>query len=209
MKNNQQILQLLSNLNGLENSSQQLNLNSLEVSQSFNQFLKRLNTCEASVLSRSSESVTSILNRVSLLHFILIMNQIDENFPGLSFYYVMEARSSENVEGKFFIQRLNGLNKKGLLSEIFAPMRNRLINGLLTETDLKNSGVSKVLEDIKNNFNVAFKDMETIKDILLSASYKKVAIQLPVLRENEIISLLNNTLSDDIEEDYFDEDDEE
>ena len=215
MKTNPQILQLLHSLNGLEsNTSQQLDLNLFKISHAFSGFLTRLN-CSATDLSQSVQSVTKILNRVSLLHFILILNQIDDSFPGLSFFYVMEARHSDEIEGKFFIQRLRALEQKGLLGEIFAPMRCRLINGLLTEKEVEFSDVNKIMNEINHSFTLPKAETETIQKILLSASVKKAEIKLHTLSELEIVSLLNSTLyQEDEDEEYtvvnqYDEDEEE
>jgi hypothetical protein len=64
------------------------------------------------------------------------LNWLDENFPGLSFHYVMEARHREDWEpGKLLLDRLKTIKTLSLLGMIFQPMRTRLISGLLEEDE--------------------------------------------------------------------------
>ena len=99
-------------------------------------FGKRLGEVNTGQLSRHSDEITLIMTYIFSGKSMRLLNWLDENFPGLSFHYVMEARHREDWEaGKLLLDRLKTIKTLSLLSKIFQPMRTRLISGLLEEDD--------------------------------------------------------------------------
>jgi len=148
----------------------------------FDSLVKAVEHVSANTLSRNCDNITQLLNRAPLLGFSILLSHIDSNFPGLSFYYVMEAKQSKSIEGLYFIKRLQLLQRNGLLHEIFASMRCRLIEGLLEDS----LHVENTLDDIRANFDLPEPSIDQIRLILQSKP-----IDLPFLDEKELMLLLN------------------
>jgi len=99
-------------------------------------FGKRLSDANTGQLSRHSDEITLIMTYIFSGKSMRLLNWLDENYPGLSFHYVMEARHREDWEaGKLLLDRLKTIKTLSLLSMIFQPMRTRLISGLLEEDE--------------------------------------------------------------------------
>lgn len=99
-------------------------------------FGKKLSEVKTSTLSKHSDEITTVMTYIFSGKSMRLLNWIDENFPGLSFHYVMEARHNEDWEaGKLLLDRLKTIKTLSLLGLIFQPMRTRLISGLLEEDD--------------------------------------------------------------------------
>lgn len=99
-------------------------------------FGKKLNRAKTNQLSKHSEEITVIMTYIFSSKSMRLLNWLDENFPGLSFHYVMEARHREEWEpGKLLLDRLKTIKSLQLMNLIFAPMRTRLITGLLDDED--------------------------------------------------------------------------
>lgn len=99
-------------------------------------FGKKLSDTNTGQLSRHSDEITLIMTYIFSGKSMRLLNWLDENFPGLSFHYVMEARHREEWEaGKLLLDRLKTIKTLSLLGMIFQPMRTRLISGLLEEDD--------------------------------------------------------------------------
>lgn len=99
-------------------------------------FGKHLSTAKTIQLSRHYEDITVVMTYIFSGKSMRLLNWLDENFPGLSFHYVMEARHREDWEaGKLLLDRLKTIKTLSLLSQIFAPMRTRLISGLLEDDE--------------------------------------------------------------------------
>lgn len=99
-------------------------------------FGKKIATVKAPHLSRHSDDITLIMTYIFSGKAMRLLNWLDENFPGLSFYYVMEARQKDDWEaGRLLLDRLKTIKTLSLLGTIFAPMRTRLIAGLLEDDD--------------------------------------------------------------------------
>lgn len=99
-------------------------------------FGKNLSTAKTIQLSRHYEDITVVMTYIYSGKSMRLLNWLDENFPGLSFHYVMEARHREDWEaGKLLLDRLKTIKTLSLLSQIFAPMRTRLISGLLEDDE--------------------------------------------------------------------------
>lgn len=99
-------------------------------------FGKKVSIAKTSQLSRHSEDITVVMTYVFSGKSMRLLNWLDENFPGLSFHYVMEARHREDWEpGKLLLDRLKTIKTLSLMGLIFAPMRTRLISGLLDEDE--------------------------------------------------------------------------
>lgn len=103
------------------------------------EFGKKLVKAKSPQLSKNSEEITLIMAYIFSSKSLRLLNWIDENYPGLSFHYVMEARHKEDWEpGRLLLDRLKTIKTLSLLGLIFSPMRTRLISGLLEE-DLENN----------------------------------------------------------------------
>lgn len=99
-------------------------------------FGKRISQAKTGQLSQHSDELTIIMTYIFSGKALRILNWLDDNYPGLSFHYVMEARQREDwEEGKLLLDRLKTIKTLSLLGMIFTPMRTRLIAGLLEEDD--------------------------------------------------------------------------
>lgn len=97
-------------------------------------FGKKISQAKTTQLSKTSEEITIVMTYIFSSKSMRLLNWLDENFPGLSFHYVMEARHREDWEpGKLLLDRLKTIKTLSLLGLIFSPMRTRLISGLLDE----------------------------------------------------------------------------
>ncbi len=99
-------------------------------------FGKKMSVVKTGKLSQHSDEITLIMTYIFSGKAVRILNWLDDNFPGLSFHYVMEARQREDWEaGKLLLDRLKTIKTLSLLGMIFTPMRTRLISSLLEEDD--------------------------------------------------------------------------
>lgn len=99
-------------------------------------FGKKMSIVKTGKLSQHSDEITMIMTYIFSGKAIRILNWLDDNFPGLSFHYVMEARQREDWEaGKLLLDRLKTIKTLSLLGMIFTPMRTRLISSLLEEDE--------------------------------------------------------------------------
>lgn len=99
-------------------------------------FGKILSNVKTGQLSRHSDEVTLLMTYIFSSKSLRLLNWLDDNYPGLSFHYVMEARQREDWEaGKLLLDRLKTIKTLSLLGLIFTPMRTRLISGLLDDDD--------------------------------------------------------------------------
>ena len=95
-------------------------------------FGKKLGEVRAGHLSSNSDEVTTVLTYIGSGKAMRIMNWLDDNFPGLSFFYVMEARGKEDWDsGRLLLDRLRTIKTLSLLGSLFSPMRAKLIVGFL------------------------------------------------------------------------------
>jgi hypothetical protein len=86
--------------------------------------------------STNSEQITELMTYMTISQFTFLLHYIDISFPGLSFHFVMEARHDENWRaGELLLKRIKLLKEYGFLNKIFAPMRTRLISGLIESDD--------------------------------------------------------------------------
>ncbi len=99
-------------------------------------FGKRLGNARATHLSSNSDEITIVLTYISSGKAMRIMNWLDDNFPGLSFFYVMEARSKEDWDpGRLLLDRLKTIKTLSLLGSLFSPMRANLIINFLEDDE--------------------------------------------------------------------------
>ena len=61
---------------------------------------------ETNDLSRHSDNIIKALSSLKMKHTYDFMKVIDENFPGLSFHYIMEARHSLTKENLILLYRV-------------------------------------------------------------------------------------------------------
>ena len=99
-------------------------------------FGKKIGDAPGGKLSECSEEITLVMTYIFSGKSLRLLNWLDENHPGLSFYYVMEARQKEDWEpGRLMLDRLKTIKTLSLLGLIFSPIRTKLISGLLDEND--------------------------------------------------------------------------
>jgi hypothetical protein len=99
-------------------------------------FGKKMSIVKTGKLSQHSDEITMIMTYIFSGKAVRILNWLDDNFPGLSFHYVMEARQREDWEaGKLLLDRLKTIKTLSLLGMIFTPMRTRLISSLLEDDE--------------------------------------------------------------------------
>ncbi len=97
---------------------------------------KKMSSTSKQNLTKHSEEVIFIMAYISCGKAFRIMNWLDENHPGCSFHYVMEARQMDDWDpGKLLQDRLRTIRNLNLLGKIFAPSRIRLTSELLKEQD--------------------------------------------------------------------------
>lgn len=95
---------------------------------------KKISTSDRDSLTSSSESILLVMAYINCGKAMRIMNWLDENHPGLSFHYTLEARQMDDTDaGRLMIDRLRAIKTVQLLSEIFTPSRTRLITEILKE----------------------------------------------------------------------------
>lgn len=105
------------------------------VSRELVNFGKRLGDVRAGQLSNGSSEVTTVLAYISSSKAMRVFNWLDDTFPGLSFFYVMEARNQDWDPGRLLLDRLNTIRTLNLLSSLFAPSRADFIISLLEENE--------------------------------------------------------------------------
>ncbi len=87
-------------------------------------------------LSEVNKEMTTIMAYICCGRALRILNWIDNKYPGVSFYYVVEARESEDWDsGKLLLDRLATIKSLDLLLKVFTPMRARLISGIIENSD--------------------------------------------------------------------------
>ncbi len=102
-------------------------------------FGKKISKAKTGQLSQHSDELTVVMTYIFSGKAMRMLNWLDDNYPGLSFHYVMEARQKEDWEaGKLLLDRLKTIKTLSLLGMIFTPMRTRLISGLLEEDEEEN-----------------------------------------------------------------------
>lgn len=100
------------------------------------EFGKKIGKAKTNKLTDTSKEITVVMTYIFSSKSMRLLNWLDENYPGLSFHYIMEARHDEDWEaGRLLLDRLKTIKTLSLLSLIFSPMRTRLIAGLLEDED--------------------------------------------------------------------------
>lgn len=98
------------------------------------EFGKKMGKVKNAQLSKASEDITTIMTYIFSGKSVRMLNWLDENYPGLSFHYVMEARHRDDWEaGRLLLDRLKTIKTLSLLGMVFSPTRTRLIAGLLDD----------------------------------------------------------------------------
>ena len=106
------------------------------VSKELVDFGKKISSAKTNQLSDNTDSIVLLMTYIFSSRSMRLLNWIDDNFPGLSFHYVMEARQRDDWEaGKLLLDRLKTIKTLSLLPKIFAPMSTRLIANLLEDDD--------------------------------------------------------------------------
>lgn len=103
-----------------------------DVSDKLVEFGRRLGDLDRGFLLKNIEEVMTIMAFISSSKAIRLLSWIDENSPGISFRYIMHARHQTEWEcGQLLIDRLRTIKAVSLLSEVFSPVRSRIIGSFL------------------------------------------------------------------------------
>lgn len=96
---------------------------------------KKMGDVSKSSLNENAEDIIIIMAYISCGKALRLLNWIDEAYPSLSFYYVMNARQTieDSDQARLLIDRLQTIKTLSLLGKVFSPARTRLITELLKE----------------------------------------------------------------------------
>lgn len=97
-------------------------------------FGRRLADVEEDTLANCSDEMMQLMAYIFSSKSIRLLNWLDENFPGLTFSYISEARNRDDWDpGLLLLDRLKTIKTISLLGVVFSPMRTRIISSLLDE----------------------------------------------------------------------------
>lgn len=96
---------------------------------------KKMSDVSKESLNEHAEDIIVIMAYISCGKALRLLNWIDESYPSLSFYYVMNARQTieDSDQSRLLIDRLQTIKTLSLLGKVFSPSRTRLITELLKE----------------------------------------------------------------------------
>lgn len=96
---------------------------------------KKMSDVSKDSLNEHAEDIIVIMAYISCGKALRLLNWIDESYPSLSFYYVMNARQTieDSDQSRLLIDRLQTIKALSLLGKVFSPARTRLITELLKE----------------------------------------------------------------------------
>ena len=96
---------------------------------------KKMGEVSKDSLNENAEDIIVVMAYISCGKALRLLNWIDESYPSLSFYYVMNARQTieESDQARLLIDRLQTIKTLSLLGKVFSPARTRLITELLKE----------------------------------------------------------------------------
>lgn len=90
---------------------------------------------ESAEISKNSHHLISLLAQLKAKHTYKFVKSIDTLYPGMSFHFVMEAKThQENEAYKLFLFRISYHMFAFPEKDLFSPMRNRLITGLISSS---------------------------------------------------------------------------
>lgn len=134
MYTTQQILSLSTSISKIEQPHKDLiNFSNPKVHKEFEIWSdKLLNSCTKEKVSDSIDEIVFILNRLPNFEYVLLSKQLNESYPSVSFYFIMQGiQNYESDSYKLFIDRLCSFRDKSMLLNIFNPTRARLVSELL------------------------------------------------------------------------------
>lgn len=100
-----------------------------------NKFVEKCKKWEKANYAENSDEITQLMMYMNMSQFSYFLHYLD-TFPGMSFHYVMEARSKEDWEaGQLLLNRLRIINDFSYLGQLLFPTRTRLIRQLLIDDD--------------------------------------------------------------------------
>lgn len=96
---------------------------------------KKMSDVSKDSLNEHAEDIIVIMAYISCGKALRLLNWIDDSYPSLSFYYVMNARQTieDSDQSRLLIDRLQTIKTLSLLGKVFSPARTRLITELLKE----------------------------------------------------------------------------
>lgn len=113
-------------------------------------------------LASQTDHLLFLLSSLSAKQSYKFIRTIDNDFPGLSFHFIMEARYSKNKHSALFLFRISYHMIAFPDIELFQPMRKRLISGLLFDEDFD-----------QQHFNELHNLLNTIEQSSLGIKEKK------------------------------------
>lgn len=93
---------------------------------------QQMGFADAPTIIGNSNDITQVMGYIGVRRCIRMLSWMDEVHPASAFYYVSEARKNpEWVEGQILLDRLQAIQKIGLLGSVFGSARTQLIRYLL------------------------------------------------------------------------------
>lgn len=163
------------------------------IEESLSHFKSTFFTLTQNELVNKHLQIIQVFNRLPIIDFIVLFNYLDSKFPGLSFYYILEAFNTEHIEYFFFIQRIKNMQNNNLLGTILSILRQRLVSGLLSNVSNEPNNTSQniidsITQTITNSFHVSEED---ILDIQTKISSLPLKTEIPQLNHIETIKILS------------------
>lgn len=123
-------------------------------------------------LSTHTHHIINLLSELGKKHTIDFFRTIDSLFPGLSFHFIMEARHTyQNKACELLLLRVSYFMKAFPEKEIFAPMRKRLMHGLLFDDKSYDSLFSELHQGLRYLDSITFLKLEE-KKLLIKSLHK-------------------------------------
>jgi hypothetical protein len=128
-----------------------------------------------------SKEITILLTSFSLSNFKKAISLIDDNYPPISFHYVLQASQSDDL---FFLYKIKLFQKHTQLTELFSPMRTRLMLGMLKDLEIDES--YSQCKKTKDEIEAIYLNNENLFHLTISTKEKeKLEALLTDPQENE------------------------
>lgn len=183
--------------------------------------LQKMYFAKKEILAQKTEEIMLILNRLSFKNFSNVLHFFDEQHPGLSIHYLMEARTSysENIypqeyiespqlllrnnvnhkkvvaeEGDIFYKRIQLLDENRLLVHVFSPTRTRLITNLFNDEEEDEDEINIFDNDNQYNNLINKEFYNWIKENYLKDEVVSLEEKLDLYLQKKEKMVLNITL---------------
>lgn len=102
---------------------------------------KKINLASKDALNENANEITLMMAYISCGKALRLLNWLNETYPNLSFYYVLNARQNieNSKESRLLIDRLQTIKTLSLLNKVFSEERTNTIIDLLKESNEENN----------------------------------------------------------------------